>query len=225
MAGNTTSKGRSNAIVGLVLVGLGGLFLLAQVFDINMGRYLWPFFIIIPGAMFFVGMVLGGKAAGPLAIPGSIVTMVGLLLLYQNTFNHWESWAYAWALIFPTAIGVGLMINGQWSSTPALIDRGTKIAGVGVGLFALGGVFFELLLNISNNLMANVIWPLLLIGAGVYLLGRRQSGAVKAARPELERAPEPRPVAPPRETPEAVAAPKKAEPVFEPLDMTRTKKK
>jgi len=104
-----------NIVVGMVLVALGLLFLVAQLFNINVVSFTWPFFIIVPGMLFFVGMMLGGKRAGGLAIPGSIVTMVGLILLYQNSFNHFQSWAYAWALVFPTAVGVGLMVMGAWS--------------------------------------------------------------------------------------------------------------
>ena len=49
---------------------------------------------------------------------GMEVVYIGLLLFYQNTFNHFESWAYAWALI-PFAVGIGLVINGTWSEQPA----------------------------------------------------------------------------------------------------------
>jgi hypothetical protein len=122
MNGDTKSQGARLGI-GAVLVALGILFLLEQFFDVRLGQWLWPLFIIIPGLLFFVGMVLGGKPAGPLAIPGSIVTTVGLLLFYQNTFNHFESWAYAWALM-PVAVGIGLMINGIWSEQPALVHNG-----------------------------------------------------------------------------------------------------
>jgi hypothetical protein len=97
-----------------VLVALGTLFLLEQFFDFQLGQWLWPLFIIIPGLLFFVGMLLGGKSAGPLAIPGSIVTTVGLLLLYQNTFNHFESWAYTWALMPVAVPGAS---SRRWSIT------------------------------------------------------------------------------------------------------------
>src|SRR4029079_19342211 len=129
-----------------VLVGLGILFLLVQLFDFQFGQWLWPLIIIIPGLFCFVGMVLGGKPAGPLAIPGSIVTTIGLLLFYQNTFNHFESWAYAWALI-PFAVCIGLVINGTWSEQPALVHNGRRLAGTGLVLFLVGFVFFELVLN------------------------------------------------------------------------------
>ena len=196
-------RGRTNAIIGMVLVGLGAMFLLGQLFNINMWRFFWPFFIIIPGLLFFLGMALGGKSAGPLAIPGSIVTTVGLLLLYQSVTNHWESWAYAWALIFPTSVGVGLAINGAWSEVPRLRETGMKWIRVGLIIFVVGGVFFELLLNISHSVIGNVVWPLLLIGGGIYLLISRRN----------------RPAVPEGSTPQA-APDEKKEPVeaqFEPI--------
>ncbi len=72
-------------MIALLLIGLGLLFLLLQFVPLDLGRNAWPFFIIIPGLLFFAGMALGGRDAARLAIPGSIVTMVGLILLYQNT--------------------------------------------------------------------------------------------------------------------------------------------
>ncbi len=63
------------AVVGLVLVGLGVLFFLAQFFDFGSVGFLWPFFVIIPGLLFFVGMVAGGPSAGRLAVPGSILLL------------------------------------------------------------------------------------------------------------------------------------------------------
>lgn len=174
--------------IGAVLVMLGILFLLEQFFDFQLGQRLWPLFIIIPGLVFFAGMLLGGKAAGPLAIPGSIVTTVGLLLLYQNTFNHFESWAYAWALM-PAAVGVGLMINGTWSEQPALIHNGRRVAGTGLMLFLVGFFFFELVLNIGG-IASGIAVPLLLIAAGIYLLLRRVSPAARpSAAPAATMAP------------------------------------
>lgn len=201
-------RGRTNAIIGMVLVGLGAMFLLGQLFDINLWRFFWPFFIIIPGLLFFLGMALGGKSAGPLAIPGSIVTTVGLLLLYQSVTNHWESWAYAWALIFPTSVGVGLVINGAWSDVDRLGETGMKWIKTGLIIFLIGGIFFELLLNISHSVVGNIFWPLLLIGGGVYLLSRRARNNASASQP---------PAAPAEE------APAQEEPAFEPLRTNRDK--
>jgi hypothetical protein len=212
---NANQKGRGGALIGIMFVGLGALFLFAQLFNVNVWRFVWPFFIIVPGLLFFVGMMMGGKTAGPLAIPGSIVTMVGLLLLYQAITGHWESWAYAWALIFPMSVGIGLVINGSWSDVDQLVQRGMKFVTTGAIIFLIGGVFFELLF--FNNVIGNVVLPVLLIGVGAFMLARRRkipSQPMPVPSAPTEQAP-PRPPAPP-------AAP--TEPEFEPIDMGRVKK-
>lgn len=212
MASSENSRGRANLLIGALLVGLGALFLFGQLFNVNLWQFLWPFFIIVPGLLFFVGMVLGGKPAGPLAIPGSIVTMVGLLLLYQSITGHWESWAYAWALILPASVGIGLSINGAWSDVDRLVNTGAKWITIGVALFLIGGVFFELILNISNNFIGNVVWPGLLIAFGLYLLVQRGSRSEGSAGKAKE---------PIRPVDEAPPASPEAEPEFEPIGEAR----
>lgn len=171
-----------NVVVGMVLVGLGLLFLVAQLFNVNVMHFTWPFFIIVPGLLLFVGMMLGGKSAGGLAIPGSIVTTLGLIFLYQNTFNHWQSWAYAWALIFPTAVGFGIMTMGAWSDQPSAYRHGKQMVGWGLAIFVAGMMFFEFVLNISGfgySLIGKIAGPTLLIGVGLYLIARRATFATR----------------------------------------------
>ncbi|MHB1007532.1 MAG: hypothetical protein ACYC3S_18115 [Chloroflexota bacterium] len=166
-------RGLVSAIVGLTMIALGLLFLVDQLLPVSIWRYSWPFFVLIPGLLFFVGMGLGGRGADWLAVPGSIITMVGLILLFQNLTGHWRSWAYAWALVFPTALGVGLYIQGAWSGQPALTVRGLRWTRLGAVLFVIGGVFFEVVLDFSRGGIGRVVWPLVLILAGAYLLLRR----------------------------------------------------
>jgi hypothetical protein len=198
------TRGGASIGLGVVLVALGALFLLEQFFDFGFGHWLWPFFVLVPGLLFFVGMLLGGKSAGGLAIPGTIVTTIGLLLLYQNTFNHFESWAYAWALI-PLAVGAGMIIQGIWSERPAAVENGRRVAGIGLALFLIGFVFFELVLNIGG-FGGGILAPLLLIGGGLYLLWRNlaaRAAPVASIRPAGETAPPP---APPAAEPRGVPA-------------------
>jgi hypothetical protein len=160
--------------IGIVLVSVGMVFLAGELAGIRLGEWLWPFLIIGPGLLFFLGMILGGPSAGGLAIPGSIITTVGVLLLFQNTIGHFESWAYAWALIV-VAVGLGLIMNGVWSNKPGLTQSGWRLAGLGVVLFAIGFFFFELILNIGGfgDLLGGRFLPsLLLIGVGVLALMR-----------------------------------------------------
>jgi hypothetical protein len=180
---NSNDKGSGPSLgIGIVLVALGALFLLEQVFGFQLGPWLWPFFIVIPGLLFFVGMLFGGKSASPLAIPGSIVTMVGLILLYQNTFNHFESWAYAWALI-PVAVGIGMLIQGTWSDRPVVVQQGRRVMSVGLVLLAIGFVFFELVLNIGGGIAGGIVGPLLLIAGGLALLWRNVARRASLSSP------------------------------------------
>lgn len=179
-------RGTGNAIIGIVLVVLGLLFLAAQFVDLrlwfgfNFWQYFWPFFVIIPGLGLFAGMLGGGRSASGLAIPGSIVTTVGLILLYQNTTNHWESWAYAWALIFPTAVGLGMFIHGTLSGKEEPARVGRTMLLIGVVVFIAGATFFELVLNISGfarGMVGAIAGPGLLIALGLWLLFRRTSSS------------------------------------------------
>ncbi len=83
------------------------------------------------------------------------------------------------------AVGVGQIIDGRWSDRPGLVVIGRCLAGLGLAIFLVGFVFFELVLNISgfsSGSVGRVVGPVLLIGAGLYLLlGRRRSADRPAA--------------------------------------------
>ena len=159
--------------IGLGLIALGVLFLLGAVFQINVWGALWPFFIIVPGLLFFVAMVSIGKPGAPLAVPGSIVTTVGLILFFQNVTGLWATWAYAWALVFPTAVGIGVAIAGLWSDDQRAVRAGAVMAGVGLVILLFFAFFFEVILNINglrSGAVGRVLIPLMVIGGGVLLL-------------------------------------------------------
>jgi hypothetical protein len=142
-------RDRTGLVIGAILVVLGVVFLVGQLSGFSLGRVTWPLFIIIPGLAFFVGMLLGGKGTASLAIPGSVITTIGLILFYQNFANHWQSWAYAWALI-PCAVGVGTIIAGAYGGQPGMVRDGRRLVGVGLVMLLIGFVFFELVIGISD---------------------------------------------------------------------------
>lgn len=171
---NSQTNNIATLALGAVLIFAGLLFLVGQFVGARFWDFAWPLTILIPGLLLFVGMVAGGKSAGGLAIPASIVTTLGFLMLFQNTFDYFESWAYAWALI-PTAVGVGMMINGVWSDHPGLVEKGRKTAQIGAAMFAIGFVFFELVVRIGrfgHIMFGGFLGPLVLILIGGYLLFR-----------------------------------------------------
>ncbi len=177
------SRNRSAAVLGWALIGLGALFLVFQVLGVSLFSIFWPFLIIIPGLLFFVGMIMGGKSASPLAIPGSVITGTGLLLFYQAITGHWASWAYAWAL-YPGFVGAGIIIHCAWSGRRDTIPSGVRLITISVVLFLIFGAFFELFINVSgDNPMGNVMWPSMVILAGIYLLLRKGGQHAAAQAP------------------------------------------
>jgi len=77
---------------GVVLVGLGLVFLAQQALGIDIGHWAWPIFIILPGLAFLTAYALGPRSAAAMAVPGCVVTTVGLILAVQNTFGLWQTW-------------------------------------------------------------------------------------------------------------------------------------
>lgn len=155
---------------GAALIGLGIIFLLGQLFEFSVMRYLWPVLIMAAGALFFIGMVAGGRSLGALAVPGSVIMTIGVILFIQNVFGIWSTWTYAWALIISGA-GVGLVIFGYWSQLPDLSRAGRVVIIIGLALFLIFGLFFELgatLLGMDSP--GGIVWALVLILVGVYFV-------------------------------------------------------
>lgn len=170
--GGTPAQMRgSNLVIAGVLIGLGILLLVGQLLHVRLERFLWPLFILVPGvALLLIG--LGSKAKGGegLTIAGTIVTVVGSLLMYQNLTNHWQSWAYAWALVGPTGAGLGQLIYGSLRGQPKAVKSGLGTMRVGLIMFGVGFVFFELVIGISGFGLGNIGWPVAIIGAGLAMV-------------------------------------------------------
>jgi hypothetical protein len=172
-----TRRSRNRSTAGLALVGLGALFLVAQLFGFGFWGLAWPLFVLLPGVSLFYLVRALGKGAAILTVPASVLTTLGILLLYQNTFNHWTSWAYAWSLVLPGSLGLGIAFFGDLTRRPNAARIGEGMAKVGAGLFLAGAVFFELFLNISGlvpGMFAGWFLPLLMIAGGFYLIRRKR---------------------------------------------------
>lgn len=173
-SGESTQADRAGATaLGVVLIVLGGVFLFAMMLGSTWAQAGWPLFVILPGLGLFAASVLGGKSWSALAVPASIVTVVGIVLWVQNAFNLWQTWAYAWALIFPTAAGVGLWLHGTLIGNPGLQQQGRNMLIIGAVLVVVFGAFFEGLLNLSgmtSSIAIRFALPAVLIGIGVWLV-------------------------------------------------------
>jgi len=152
---------------GLVLIVTGGLFLADQLLvEIQIMRFFWPLLIVFLGVTFFVGMLVAGKRGAGLAIPGTIITAIGLLLFIQNTFKIWVTWAYAWGLLI-SAVGLGLLIMNFYLKQINLRRVAGLLIGIGLLLFVIFGVLFEVILNISGTNFNSGMF----LGGGLVALG------------------------------------------------------
>jgi hypothetical protein len=165
--------GGSSAALGVVLVVVGLFALGVVMFGIDLTQYGWPLFVIIPGlTLLVVGFVGGGAGA---SVPGGIVTMLGLILAYQSSTGDWASWAFAWALIVPFGVGLGLYLQALRDRDPVMLRRGRALIFLGVMIFLIGFVFFESILGISGDVygvFGKAALPALLIVIGIILLVR-----------------------------------------------------
>jgi hypothetical protein len=135
---------RDSMLVGGLLVAVGVILLILQFVRVDVGHYGWPLFVIAPGVVVLILALASRGALGEgLAILGSIITVSGLILLVQNSFDRFESWAYAWPLVFPGAIGAGMILYGLTASRPGNVRVGTRLVGIAVVIFLVGAAFFE----------------------------------------------------------------------------------
>jgi hypothetical protein len=165
---------RPSVILGIGLVLLGGFFLLERVLDVDIGRFGWPLFIIVPGLLLLAaGLSASSREGAGLAVAGAITTTVGVVIAVQNATGLWATWAYAWALVGPGAAGAGLAIFGLVRNYPDMVREGLRALGTGVVLFAVFGLFFEGVIGLSGEpfLVGSDILPVGLIALGVAVLG------------------------------------------------------
>lgn len=179
---SASTSGPSGMAMGAILVIVGAILLGGQVLDIGFGDLGWPLIIVAVGvALLLIGLVVANESG--MVVGGAVVTTVGLVLLYQNQTGHWESWAYAWALVGPAASGLGLAIWGIRSGDGKDVRNGTWGFLGGLAFFAVGFLFFEGVLGISGERLPLQEWvlPAVIIGIGVVILIR---GMLQRNEPE-----------------------------------------
>jgi hypothetical protein len=167
-------RGGSSAALGIVLVVVGIFALLVVMSGVDLTENGWPLFIIIPGlTLVVVGFVSIGAVA---TIPGGIVTMLGIVLAYSNSTGDWPIWAYAWSLVVPFGIGLGMYLQALRDHDLHALRTGRTLLFIGLMIFLIGFVLFESILGISGRdyfgPYGKAALPALLIIVGAILLVR-----------------------------------------------------
>jgi len=158
----------------LVVVGVGWFVLRELEWDVfgAISAAGWPLFVVIPGVALLVASLVPTPPRGVgLAIAGTIVTVVGGVLFYQQGTGHWESWAYAWALVGPGAAGLGMLVYGLIFDQRDLLAVGARLAAISAAIFVVGYWFFETLFTTGRvPFELGEWWPVLVIGIGLSAL-------------------------------------------------------
>ncbi len=165
-------QNQRNVLGAILLIGLGVLFLIGQIFSINIwaiAGFSWPVFVLIPGVIFLALALTGDRRMSGFIFPGAIVTGTGAILWFQNATDNWQTWAYIWTL-YPVFLGFALMFNGRRHGNDHQYHVGRSFVNFGVIAFLVGAAFFELLIFRSNGALTRWLLPAVLIGAGGYML-------------------------------------------------------
>lgn len=161
------SAQRSRLVWGILLILIGAFFLGQQFAPDLFARlglqFSWPWIIIGVGALLLVVGLLSGTA--DMAIPAFVVGGIGAILYYQNSTGDWASWSYAWTLL-PGLAGLGQVVAGLLGSRENTVNQGLKAILTSIILFLIFGSF------LGGFRMLGTYWPLLLVLAGLLLIGR-----------------------------------------------------
>ncbi len=161
---------------GVCLLLVGIVLLVGELFNFPFSSVMWTFIFIIPGGILFLSANSSQDShAEGLAILGSMMMALGFIFLLQSALNMWASWAYAWTLLAPTSIGIAQVIFGRQHDRDALVKNGNRLIEIGLTMFFIFFVFFELLLNISGkNLIPAGLptFPITLVVLGLFIVVR-----------------------------------------------------
>ena len=160
--------GRSQHALGIILILIGGWFLLNQTmpeFREFFEPYIqWPSnMLLIGAAIFVIGLATGSPGLSVLA---AVVAGIGGIFYYQESTGNYDSWSYMWALI-PGFVGVGVILQGLLGeNTGANLKRGLNLMVISAVLFLVFAAFLG-----GWNILGNYGPAVLLILLGLWVLG------------------------------------------------------
>lgn len=167
-------KRLNNTIIpGLLLIIVGLFIFVYQWLGWSFSWLSWPFFIILPGIFVIIlSLLVEGNTGEGLTIFGFILTTIGGILYFQWKTNHWETWAYLWALI-PLSVGLAQMLHSLVYTNHHKLREGLQTFQTGLILFICFTAGFELLLFRRNYFFQPFGFAILMILAGLLIIFRK----------------------------------------------------
>lgn len=171
-------QGRSQLALGVLLILLGGWFLLDRTvpaFHDFFSKYTeWPVnLLLIGGVIFVLGLVLGSPG---MSVPAAIVAGIGGIFYYQQANGDYGSWSYMWTLI-PGFVGVGSVLAGLLGdNTSHNLKRGMNMIVFSAVLFLVFSAFFGgwTILGSYGPAILLILLGLYVLGSGLYRSYRKQ---------------------------------------------------
>ncbi|GAB4496732.1 MAG: hypothetical protein OHK003_02880 [Anaerolineales bacterium] len=161
-------SGRSQLALGIILILIGGWFLLNQTMP-EFREFFEPYtkwpsnMLLIGAAILVIGLATGSPS---LAVPAAIVAGIGGIFYYQEATGDYGSWSFMWTLI-PGFIGVGTILQGLLGENTAHnLKRGLNLMVVSAVLFLVFAAFLG-----GWNILGNYGPAVLLILLGLWVLG------------------------------------------------------
>ncbi len=165
---------RFRFLLALILIAMGGVFLLAQAGILDLGDNWWVIFIAIPGFVALASALVSYRNARHMQSGVIIQVVFGLALLLLSAILIWDpTWSFTrgWNVNLQSPVLRDLFNHWPWllvvlgvaSLFVAFRQRAFAVGLVG-GIICLVGVVF--ILNISWN----VVWPLAIVAVGFWLL-------------------------------------------------------
>ncbi|MFQ6618484.1 MAG: LiaI-LiaF-like domain-containing protein [Fidelibacterota bacterium] len=141
-------------IIGLILIVIGVILIFGNLGFFDIQKF-WPLVIVASGLAFFYGYLADKRSYGFL-MPGSIITIIGLLFLFCS-LTTWAWMEYLWPvfILSPVPGFILMYIAGERK-------EGFLVPAV---ILSIIGVFFLL-----ETFSLGTYWPVILIIAGIYLL-------------------------------------------------------
>lgn len=141
-------------IVGIILIVIGIFILLVQAGTIQ-GENFWTLLIAGIGIAFFAGYLMNREQFG-LLMPGSILTIIGVLFFYLAQ-TDWDQMEFLWPT-FILAPGIGFfLMNFATGGKKKFYIPGLILTVVAIAFYIR---FWQIL----------QFWPYLLIAIGLYLV-------------------------------------------------------
>jgi hypothetical protein len=166
-----TARHRGPLVAGAILIVIGLAVLIGRPLALQVDWSIWP--IAVGIGILVISIVVGGEAAVGFAALGGLVTMAGLVIAVQQAADLWASWAYAWALVAPGGVGLGLLVFGLARGDGSHVRNGFGALGAGIGIFLVLFLFFEGTIGLTPGIDDDVVgrfMPGVFVGLGIVLV-------------------------------------------------------